>query len=210
MEEIARQAQLAHRLAGEDALVGDIVDGEDRARAHRRGPARPAALEDERDERALPVVGVDRVGKEVLLARRLQRAGAEQGEALVVVAVVAAALAVELAAVVPGILQEEIAEPLGGRVHEDVRAGGHGRELHLDPTAGVAQAVLLRVDDVVLGDDAEKLVPALGQCPREGADDVSQPAGLDVGRRLRSDEEDFHLTPRSAGGRPRPPRVAWD
>src|SRR5439155_21131988 len=83
VEQVAGQREVAHRLAREDALVGEIVDGEYRARLEGRRAPRPAALQDQRRERRLPVVRVHAVGQEVDLLGRLQGARAKQREALV-------------------------------------------------------------------------------------------------------------------------------
>ena len=192
VEEIYRKIQLAHRLAREHSLVRQVVDGEDASRADGGGPPGPAALDDQGHQRALPIVGMDGVRDEVPLAGGLQRTGAEQSEALVIVAVVLAVLAVQLPAVVPGVLQEEVAQPLGRSVHVDVRARVQIRKLHLDAAAGIAQPELLGVDRRIAGQDHQDVVAAARQGPGEGADDVAQPAGLDVRRRFRRDEEELH------------------
>ena len=192
VEEVRGQLQLAHRIAGEDALVRHVVDGEHAAGADGRRPACPAALDDQGHQRPLPVVGVDGVGDEVPLPRRFQRSGAEQGEPLVVVAVVLGPLAVELTAIVPGVLQEQIPQALRRGMHVDVRSGVQVGELHLDPPPGIPQAELWPIDDAVAGDDDHHVVPAPGQRPRKRSDHVAQPARLHVGRRLGRDEEDLH------------------
>ena len=211
MEQIAGQGEIAHRLPGEHALVGEVVDGEHAARLERRRPPRPAPLQDERCQGRLPVVRVHAVGQEVDLLGRLEGTGAEQGEPLVVVAVVLAALAVQLLSVVPGVGEEDVAQPFGRNMDVHVRAGVQAGKLHFHAAAGVAQAVRLRVDLDVLRQHDEDVVPASRQRPRQRADHVAQPARLDEGRRFRRDEEDLHeVRPPSAAGKPRPPPAAWD
>ena len=192
VEEVHGQVQLGHGLPREDSLIGHVVDGEDGAGAQGGRPPRPAALHDHRNQRRLPVVGMDGVGDEVPLPCRFQRSRGEQGEALVVVAVVLAPLAVQLTAVEPGVLQEEEAQPLRRSVHVDVRACAEARELHFHPSPCVPQAELLPVDRRVARNHHQDVVPALGQGPRKRADDVAEAPGLHVGCRFRSDEENLH------------------
>ncbi len=205
-EVLPAQAQRGQRGAREDALVGEVVDREHRARRRERGGLGHEGLEVAGHEGGGPVVAmhdVDRAAAGDALAHDLGRGPRQDGEAQGVVGVVLAALAVDAGAI------EE-----AGRVdHDEVDLRGEPPVEHRHVERPLSQRELQRREAarqeepllferrVARHDDGDR-VPEGPQRLGEGRRDVGQAADFDEGRELGRDEGDVHRSPAYTMDRP--------
>jgi hypothetical protein len=101
------QPGCAQPFAWEQALVGEIVDGEQGARRREHRIARFHA-QVHRQQRGLPVLAVQDVRRPSRVSEQRQRGAAERAEAFQIVGVVAAALAIQPGAVEQSVVGDEM------------------------------------------------------------------------------------------------------
>jgi len=202
LEVLLVKAGLERRVRRVDALEGEVVDRDDRAR---RGEERVAGVGDLQvggDQRRVPVVGVRDVGLEVQRARRLESRARVEGEALVVDVEAVGGVSVErvpVAAVIVGVLEKD-------HVHAVDALGPQPRALLTradrdgDPLVR-AHEVLRELELAVFRQDERDVVAARGEPARDRVDDVGQAAGLDERDRLGADHEHVERASAVEGGR---------
>ena len=180
----------------EDALVGEIVDGLYQACAAQLGVEGRGRTQHHRRERRLPVVAVHDVRGRPEQPQPLERCSAEEREALRIVGIVRAPLAVQPVAVeVARGVQQERRHPCVGDP-EDVgglEVARDGRPDAADPLDRSRHAPRVPVGWQDDGDlDTER-------CQRfgKGCEHVRQAAGLGVGEGLGGQHADAHVV--SAG-----------
>jgi hypothetical protein len=177
-----------------DALVAEVVDGED---GRRLGELAEALLvaEVDGDQGARPVVGVDDIGYPGQGAAKLEGRAREEGEALGIVREIGLG---------PGPIDP--VPPEKTLVLQEVdRNSGIGKDRFVDGgpflliADGHAQGLFkgrqqVAVDRVVAGEDDPDIVSGPGEGAGEGGDRVGQAARLREGHRLARDHEDLHAT----------------
>ena len=191
MEEIARVVQpgVGDGVRAERALVGEVVDREERARLREEAIPPVTRLEREREEGGLPVVAVDDVGREAHALAHLERGTRQHEEAQVLVGI----CRVERRAMVDGRAVDEMngrgARALGD---EDVDRVAVRAEADLDVAQELLDVRALRVDRLVERHERADVVPGAAQVGRQRCGDVAQTTGFGVAGDLRGHEEDVH------------------
>ena len=154
-------------------------------------------LQQDGNQRGLPVVAVKHVGRAEDLGR-FQHGAAEQREALGVVVIVAQRCTVERIAVEERRVVDEI--ELHSRAHAAVE---HGTEavavIEGNGDAGDDLARIVELGLLVARKKDGDLVAQGGKRGRQGADDIRQPAGLGKGYALGCRKGDIHETSRRDG-----------
>ncbi len=182
-------------LAGEEPLVGEVVDGEDDPGPCEEGIVLALVLQVVRDECGLPVVAMDDVGPEVHLFQELQNAAAEKGETLGVVGVVAAGGAVKLVAREVLLVLDEIDRYLAQRrlaqepffldaVHHDRGALAPLAYRHPPP-----------LDHRVEGHHDPDVMAKRPEGLGKGAGNIRQTSRLGKGSDLRRNKQNLHVKP---------------
>lgn len=188
------EPQVGENRGGEEPLVAEVVDGEDRARGAEQAIPRVQRLEVEGNQRGLPVVTVEDLRTPLHALAALQSRAREQGEAEVLVGVVR----VEARAVEEHGAMDEVHRHLGpgqpravcrederARVRADRNVRGPGERL---------EVVGVHVDRRVERREDADVVPGAVKVRGERGGDVREPAGLGEGRDLAGDVSDRSST----------------
>jgi hypothetical protein len=178
-----------HRATVGDTLVGEVVDRVD-GRGAVEG-ARPLhRVHVDRDERGLPVVGVDDVGQEVQRLRELERAAREEGEPLEVVLVLPAGRAIDVRAVEEAVVLEEVDGDVARRQPPQPHPGARRAPPHRDLDRAVQPLERVPVHPRVEGRHHAHVEAEAAQRLGERAHDVGQAARLGEGGHLGADDQD--------------------
>jgi hypothetical protein len=192
------QPQLVGLVARRPPVIGQVVDRQRDRRTPDDRVVRVGHVAQERDRARVPVVDRDDVDRALLGTPRLQGGTCEQREPPRVVGIVARGIAVEARPIVgrrvvhqPEAISvrvegadRHVRHPAGcQRIrHADVQVGDHRRRGHLD-------AAIARQEDLHGAVDRTR---DPSQRPRQGIDDIAEPAGLGPRLALRGDEDHLH------------------
>ncbi len=202
LKQVFRNAGVRHGVRREDPLVREIVYREQRGRPRKRPREVRPVPQVQRQQRGLPVVGVDHVGT---LAEGLE--GGENGAAEErvppgVVPVVAFGGAVEMGAVEGLVLaHEQDADPRGGLVAQNLDADIVAGEGQVQRRVRPRQVREARPRLAVVRDEEQDAVAETSQMNGQHAGDIGQSAALGVGQGLGGGHGDregrgfFHETP---------------
>ena len=194
VEAVRRQPELADAGRVEQALEGEIVDGQHGGRPGLAGVGEVGGC-----QARLPIVAVDEIRTPVAVPAHADLGGHPRQEA------VAAVIVLPVAPVRAEIGVARAAVEVGGVQHDQVEAGGPAQEQADRPAHGVVES-----DRPVLALDAGKhrgiagyeranLDPQCCQGTGQGTRHVGEPAGLDQRVDLRGDRQDPHGVSLPAG-----------
>ncbi len=180
-----------HVEVPDGALVGDVVDGEHRARGRQR--LVEATLQQRRDQAGLPVVRMHHVWRPPEVAGQRQRALAEDREAPgVVVVVVARTRSVDAVAIEQFVARQQMHRHATDLDRTDTQAVIDATGLDGHGVFAPGQSELRGGGDglAVAGDDHAHVVAHGFQRLRQGTDDIRQSSGLHQGHGLAGGVED--------------------
>src|SRR5262249_36311080 len=168
-----------------DALIGQVVDGEDRCRP---GELRVVAVERLRpvgDDARVPVVAVHYVRRPADSTGIFQGRAAEEDKALALIRIAVNLFALKVARRV----HEEKANTTTGWRFQYVHRLGLLVNGHRDLRCRNAQVPAVGLDRLVAWEDDAHIMAQAGQSMRQRADNVGQAAGLHIGHALGGDKE---------------------
>ena len=184
-------ADPAQRLLREQALIGEIVDGQD------AGDLDRIPREIGRHERGLPVIGVNQVRCPILVQSACCQLGSGRGkssEAYVVIGPVAARnVSIGIAgAVIKFRAEQDVNRQSVPGCRQPERAGRHLRQRRALSDDLDMQELF---DHVPVSGEDDPDIAERAQCPRQGCGNSSKPAHPDEIIHFRGNEQDFQKTP---------------